>query len=92
MNLFDKNMKLFDKNSYKYIILILVILVLGMLLYGNYNLIEGATNGSVGCTVDNTTLGNTSDLGTSGANSASNTLNNIGQMTTSLASRNNLCN
>ena len=86
MKLFNTN--IFNKNSYKYIIMVLTVLVLGMLLLGNYNLVEGATNADAN-TISATpaTLASTTDLA---APDATKTLYNTGNLNSGIVSRNNI--
>ena len=82
--------KFINKENYKFIIIFLGILILGILYYGNYNLIEG--NAEI-CD-KNKACDNTSDLGTlnnSNGITASQRCNIMSQTSATLASLNNKC-
>jgi len=77
--------KFINKENYKFIIIFLGILILGILYYGNYNLIEGTQNL---CNI-NKACDNSSDLGTGiSGNTASKSCNIMSQTSCTLQSKN----
>ena len=82
--------KFINKENYKFIIIFLGILILGILYYGNYNLIEGTKNL---CNI-NEACDTGSDLGTSDNNNgtrASQRCSDMSQRTAQIAGLNDQC-
>ena len=78
--------KFINKENYKFIIIFLGILILGILYYGNYNLIEGNADVDAACTT-NDAYNDGSCIGTDNCNSTK-TIENMSRTTCRLASSN----